>query len=254
MPIYDQFGRLLVSGGLQDVIGAHLALPSLRGFWPMSAMNNPNVAASIIPSLAPARDLSVNVGFAGYALTSGLVPYVTLAAASSEYLYRVDDLSLRGANSFNGMTWGGWFKATSLPGNNLYMGLNGKWGGALVSDEYLITLFNNAGTQQIWAYVGNAVITPFVNVTQTLTLGAWYHIIGRWVPSVSLDLFINGVKVSNTTSIPAALTGNTGAFNIGAFGAANYLDGSATLQFVAGYALSDAHILQLYQLTAPLFP
>ena len=245
----------LVRGSmLGEVIAAHLAIPSLRGFWPMSAELNSNDAFWSIPSLVGNRPIRDAASYAR-GMTAGLVPYVTMAVASSQYFYRADELGLRGSSAFGGWTWGGWYNFTSLPTAGNVMALMSKWTSPAANEEYLIQLSNSGGTTYFQAYVGSgSAATAITHPTAIASINTWYYIVARWAASSTLDLFVSAVKGS-TACAYATLAGGTAQFQIGAaFGANEFIDGSATLCFVAGYPLSDAHIQGLYNISKTLFP
>jgi hypothetical protein len=236
---------------LANAIGAHLAIPSLRGFWPMSGASEGASTFNLIGW--PPRTLTNN----GYALgmTGSLLPYVTLSAASSQYLYRADEAGLRGSNAYGGWTWGGWFKFASFPGAGLTMGLMGKDGGALASCEYGLRLSESGGTYYLLSVISNgAAYLSSPGFTTGYAIGTWHHIIGRWISATSLDIFLDGVKQSNVAGLPVNLLGAGANFEIGALAGASFINGATTFGFLAGYPLSDAHIGWLHAITAPLFP
>jgi len=229
-------------------VGNFLALPGLRGFWPMSAFD----------SAGGAQDVSGH----GHHLTyngnptynySNLVPYIDLDG-TGDSLSRADeaDLDITGTESYvaasvRGLTFGGWFWIDSFTPvvNALMM----KWpaGGNL---SY--ALFEAGG---LYYFIITGDGTTQVTVTSaTATTGAWHFIIGRFIPSTELNLFDNGVKSTNVAGIPASVYSGNGALYIGWDQADNsYLDGRAALCFLCATWLSDAAIAALYQQTRMLF-
>jgi hypothetical protein len=135
------------------------------------------------------------------------------------------------------------------------MALMGKWGNTNATDEYLFYLTNTAGVYSLVLLVGNGSAQMGAAVNWTPTTGVWYHIVGRWIASTSVDLYVNGGKVStNTSGVYANLVGSTASFYLGSQnGGGGYL-GSTTFAFLAGCSLSDTHVQSLYNLTSPLFP
>lgn len=75
----------------------------------------------------------------------------------------------------------------------------------------------NSSTQLIFSVSGDGSTLTSATITQTLTVGTWYHVAGVYTPSTSLEIFVNGTSIgSNVTSIPASMfDGNTATYIAG---------------------------------------
>lgn len=227
-----------------DIASMHLLLPGLRGFWPMSARDENDMAIDIAGA---ARHLTNN-GTTPWEI-SGLRSYPVFNG-SSQYLSRADEAGL---DITGGLTMGCWVYVDDLPGSEA--GVIGKYGAA-GQRSYVIRL-SSTGTF-IFGVTNNG--TAETSVTSAVrAVDNWYFVCARYRPSAELALWVNSVKVTNTTSIPASLHSGTAAFEIGAYnGAANYLDGRVALAWLCGDALyqsgyDDVIIETLYHLTRPMF-
>jgi hypothetical protein len=133
------------------------------------------------------------------------------------------------------------------------------WIRTSVTDKWIIDN-SRLSTQQGWGLncggagpafflvngIANSVDSGF-----SIATGNWLHLVGTWIPSVSLLMYVNGVQVgSNTTSIPASInlpdpTYNT---NIGRKGAQNgstdYWNGNIAQVSIYNRALTAPEIQQ----------
>ncbi|MCJ7824974.1 MAG: hypothetical protein MUP44_08755, partial [Anaerolineales bacterium] len=84
-----------------------------------------------------------------------------------------------------------------------------------------------------------------------IATGTWYFCVQRFVPSTSLDVWVQDVKVSNLVGVPAAIFDSTSPFEIGRLNNDNTRthDGRASLCFLCAAALSDSIIGALFQST-----
>lgn len=228
------------------------ALPGLRGFWPMSAVGYSNTDR--------ARDLSGNdshltkngAGDIQFGYT-GLIPFVSLLSASTQYLSRADGgaanwADLTGTEAYilagmKGITHGGWFYHY----------------GAAAADEYYTAKVNayyvrrlNTGVIR-GVYVDGTPTFHAVDSTATIGAGEWVFAVSRFVPSTSNDLWVNGIKYTNAAGIIASVRDTADDFRIGYGAGAGPLNGRCSLGFLCAAALSDTIINTLYSLTRPLF-
>lgn len=223
------------------VVGRHLLLPEIKGFWPMSGTDS---SGNVIDFGNLARTLTNN-GATPRAIYGDLVPYSDFTPASSQSLSRASEGGLNGTAAF---TLGGWFWTDSIAAGTV--GLIGKYTTAGNLRSYLLS----RSTATLRGIVSsNGTATTVVDHTTSLTTGSWFHAALRYVPSTSLDIYLNGVKVTNTTSIPASINSNASIFYIGAFEATNFHDGRACLCFLCTDDLPDQMIEELYLSAAPFF-
>ncbi len=236
---------------LGNVLASYLALPGLVGFWPMSSVQRST--GNCYDLSGQGRTLTYN-GNPAYTYYNGLVPYIDLDG-TGDYLSRTDetDLDITGTESVftsgvAGLTMGGWFWMDAI--------VNGD---GLMSKDDSASVAGSAYTLQCAA--GNSITFRAFGVSENnitsaaLSTGVWYFLVGRFVPSVSVDLWVNLTKSSNTTSIVASLNNSASPFNIGnrTSGGASLLDGRVSLCFLCANALGDDLISYLYQTSRVLF-
>lgn len=219
-----------------DPISPFLALPELRGFWPMSSVNESGNPQDIS---GQGRTLTNNAA-AVRAVYNSLVPYVALNG-TTQYLNRANEagLAITGA-----VTLGGWFWFSDSSASIIYSKSSG--GGT-----YEYSLERNSASNFIVSANGTAT---FVVTGSNPAVGAWSFITGRYTPSTEIALFVNNVKTTNTTSIPASLFNSTSALGIGAHGGGGFpLNGRVSACFLCAAAVSDTLIGAMFQSTRALF-
>lgn len=87
-----------------------------------------------------------------------------------------------------------------------------------------------------------------------LSTGVWYFTVGRFVPSTSIDVYVNNNKESLTVGVGAAMTNTAHAFQIGTFASGTQLlNGRAALCFLCANALPDVILTGLFEQTRLLF-
>lgn len=237
-------------------ISAHLALPGLRGLWPMSSVNE---SGNVLDLSGQGRHLTRSGATYNYIR---LVPTVLLQSNQSRYFSRADEagLDIAGTESivssaFRGLTLGIWVRPLAAGiGTGLDQHYIGKWH---TPNNRSYTIVKNANDTVAFA-VSNAGTANDCAATMSFTLetNKWYHLIGRFTPSTKVDLFVNGVKTEyNSGSPPASIFSGTADLNIGASqnGTASYADCYASLAFLCAMQLSDAIIEGLFQRSRALF-
>lgn len=238
---------------LGEAIGLHQGLPGLIGFWPMSSIQRSSGNAYDLSGQG--RTLTYN-GNPTYNIYNDLVPYIDLDG-TGDYLSRANETDLRVlgtetiyASAARGLTMGGWFWFDNLGG--VARGLMSKNLGSTNQRSYL--LLTNADNN-IWAQVSvDGIVGTIFDTGITPSTGQWYNIIFRFVPSTSMDIYINGTKYTYTTSIPASIFNSTANFEIGSYnGGTNNLDGRASLCFLCANALPDSLIALKFRRERGLF-
>ena len=240
--------RLRAQGWVQVACDQFLRLAGLRGSWPMSAFDSTGAAQD---QSGHAHHLTYN-GNPTYNYY-GCAPYIALDGIG-DYLSRADeaDLDILGTESYvgaqvRGMTAGGWFRVSALPGPGAYGGLVSKNGAALQRSWSLRV--NNATPELVISDDGTNTTTC---TSMAIVIDTWYFIVGRFIPSTSVDVFVNEVEYNQVTA-RAALFNSNAALQVGYCDVAgSYLTGWASMVFVCAMALSDACIQSLYQVTRSL--
>lgn len=236
-----------------EVIAGFQAIPGLVGFWPMSSIQRST--GNVYDLSGQGRNLTYNVGVGSFLSYTGLVPFFNFAGGG--YLSRADetDLDILGSESFyassvRGLTQGGWFWFNELGG--VARGLIGKSNGPVNQRGWI--LFSSTTNTIYWQVSSNGTATVAFDTGFTPTIGQWYHIVSRYVPSTSLDVYINGTKYTYTTSIPASIFNSTANFEIAAFNAGvQTFSGRISLCFLCANNLSDSIINGIYQRSRLLF-
>ena len=230
-----------------------LALPGLRGFWPMSAFSATGAAYD---QSGNGRTLTYN-GNPTYNY-DGLAPYIDLDRTVPDYLSRADEagLDILGTEAYvavPGLTLGGWFYFDDVTNDQF---LIGKYGGA-GSRAYRLILFGSVANDPIRFYISTDGVanTEFVSLDGG-TISAWQFVVGRFNDAdAGEELKIWRNNITNTaTTLVGSIFNAPSSFTIGANSAAgNPFDGRASMCFLCAAALSDNIIAALYAQTRALF-
>ena len=225
---------------LSASISLFQSIPGLVGFWPMSSVQRST--GNVYDLSGQGRTLLYN-GNPVYNYRSNiLVPFISLDGVG-DYLSRADetDLDILGTETIyhadtRGLTYGGWFWFDTIASTTTFYGKRGGTPGSGFG------WFMQHTTTNIINYLsvdGTALVS---NSVANTTTGEWMFIIANFDPSVSLNLFINGTKTTNTTSIPASIANITGAFSVGAInGGTEPMAGRASFCFVSANFLDDTN-------------
>lgn len=226
------------------LMSLYLGLPFLRCLWPMGAVTWDGRPIGF----GNAHILSVtSAPIFGF---DGLVPYCHFDGSDDNAYYADDpNYSITGTEAFietPGLTVGCWVNCDTFPSAGAWMGLVSKFLATGNQRSYRVYVDSTgAATFQI-SVDGSAATSS--GGSAALTTTQWSLVIGRFVPSTKLEIFVDGVWVTNTTSIPAAIYDSTAKLFWGAWadGAAARLDGKESMCFVCAGALSDAICTNLW--------
>jgi len=224
--------------------GLHLQLPQLRGYWPMSSVDENGDPYDLS---GQGRVLTNNntVPYGVY----NLLPYADFTPGATEYFNRLDEAGL---DITGVMTMGGWYWLDTLaPGTD--MGLIGKFNdfGGANQRSYLL-YFNDAANVFRFGVSSLGTGASWAAVTSTATIAAstWYHVVGRFVPGAELSIFVDGVETLLAVGVPLGAFNSTADFEIGAFSLGfGLLDGRASQCFLCADDLDDVIIRQTYDQT-----
>lgn len=236
---------------LESVVGDYwtpfLGLPALRGMW---LAGDATQAGDVLDHSGQARTLTYN-GNPAIDLLDNQVPYYALDG-TGDFFSRPHEAGLyvSGAEGYvagalRGLTVGGWFYANALAGSQ---GLIGKYAG--VQRAHLLLFSGTAGR-----FIVSGTGAANVNVDSAAQSPAtWHFMVGRFDPSTEIAIFVDGVKVVNTTGIPATLFNGTAAVEVGSFETGtNLLTGRWALAFLCAAAHPDELINYLYARTRGFF-
>jgi len=238
------------------VAAQFLRLPGLRGFWPMSSVDYTAASRAIDLSDQGNHLTDNNTVEFGY---DGLAPYVHFTAANNEYLSRADggvgnwaDIVGTEAyieNAYRGLTIGGWFYFETIAVATDTMA---KWGAVGADRSYLIQQRNTNDIR--FAVASAGPVNHIIDSSNTISQNRWHFIVGRYVPSTSVDIFLDDVKTSLLAGVPAAIQDGAALFGIGS-GArlTSYVDGRASMCFLCATWLSDTALTSLFERTREMY-
>lgn len=234
-----------------EIISLFLALPGLRGSWPMSAFQS---NGDCFDQSGNARLLTYN-GNPTYNY-DGLAPYLEMDG-TGDFLDRADEagLDVLGTETYvdaavRGVTMGCWFWRDL---DNAYV---------------LMSKYLNAGNQRAYrlgaagggpnlngAVSGNGAAIDVVWSTTEPSINAWHFGVMRFLPSTELAVFLDGEWTRNVAGIPASIFNSNADFNIGASqnGTSGQLNGRVSLCFLCAAYLNDAIIDSLFDQTRGAF-
>jgi len=245
------------SGGgttLGEVYGQFQGLPGLRGLWYPGSVDN---AGSLYDISGQGRTLSVGAGAPTVnMLNNNLAPYQFYGGGGvhtrpSEAGLQISGLETSIASSLRGLTMGGWFTVNNT---GTRYGLMQKYTTGTNQRSYALWVFETGTVPQFYVSSNGTAVTTIGSSVAPLTAGAWYFIVGRYVPSTSVDIYVNGVKTTNTTTIPASIFNtSTSPFDIARFDAGSLLVGAMGLGFLCAAALPDTLLTYLFARSRALF-
>lgn len=223
-----------------------LLVPQLRGFWPMSSVDDSRVVYDLG---GQSRHLTNNNG-ATFAL-QGLAPYVDLNG-TTQYLNRTDE---SGLDLLDDITCGAWvyFDAAASAVEEII----GKEAGAAARSYRLA---RNAAGNALFSVSHDG--TNWVNVNSsgvpatTIPAETWTFVWGRFLSNganSSVEVGINRTYWTQADASSAVF--NSGAdLTLGATGVPGaYMNGRITLAFLAAEYCPDAVLWNIYEQTRALF-
>ncbi|MHC4544187.1 MAG: LamG-like jellyroll fold domain-containing protein [Planctomycetota bacterium] len=190
-----------------------------------------------------------------------LAPYASFVASSFQFLNRTDELgtdwaSIIGTETYitsglRGLTLGGWFWASAFTSE---MHIIGQGTGSLVGQlSYRINWRGDLAAEPFIFRISTGANNPSVTSSVDTATNQWYFVTGRFTPSTSLDVYVNGIWTSAASSA-ASIADTDFDFTIGASAAPSaYFDGRASMCFLCAAALPDAIIGQLYEQSRIMF-
>jgi hypothetical protein len=232
-----------------------LALPGLRGFWPMSSFNESGNAYDMSEQ---GRVLTYN-GNPTYNYDD-LAPYIDLDG-TGDYLSRADEAgtSITGTETYvaaavRGITCGAWFYSTDTTNQQF---LIAKDTGAAGGRSYALAPTGNLGGDPIRFLISDdGTNISAVDSTTGYTSGVWRFAAGRFNDNdagAELAVWSNGEQTTAATAM-ASIHDNASNFTIGALsGGALLLTGAVSMAFLCAVALSDDIIAALYAQTRALY-
>lgn len=220
-------------------------LPGIEGHYPMSVVNSTGRAISDTGAGSPLIQTGlVPVGYDGNS-------YRQLGNGTN-YLSAVGVYGLTGTETFisssiRGFTIGGWFWLDSVPTST--SGLISR-SAVIPQLGYELKINSLREAKFLISNDGTALVQvdgPLISLTE------WHFIVARFIPSVEIAMFVDGVKLVETSGIPSSCFVSSGQFEVAR------LHGSDTQiltvkcrdVFICWSALSDALISTIRTATAP---
>lgn len=243
-----------------DAVSAYQMLPVLRGFWPGSASAVTPASAGQVSDLSGnSRTLTAasTIGAARLNAPSGImIPYMSFNGGSFDYFFAADNhhYDISGTESYvasaaRGLTMGAW---VYLDTTGTTRSIMGRW--LISGNERAYLLQNNSSGDTGFFVSSDGTSANSSSVTQAMSNGAWYFVVGRFDPSTEVKLWIDSTASTSTSSIVSSIHNPSDSFYIG-YGnsGASTWDGRICLAFLCACALPDVYVETLWALTKPLF-
>ena len=236
----------------KGICGLYQSLPALRGFWPCSSQIV-TAQSLYLPDIANNYHCAAaSVPLWGY---DDLIPYVEFDGENDAFYYGDNaQFDITGTETTvvaaqRGLTLGAWVKSDALGG----CAFLGKYNHPTDQRSYLLYDTGSNLTFTISA-AGDAAITS-ASSALLIQVGVWHLMIGRFVPSTSVDVYLDNVKTTNSTAVPASIFNSTAEFNIGALNnhTTYWFDGKISMAFICAAALSDSIIGAIWQQTRAMY-
>jgi hypothetical protein len=219
-------------------------LHELRGFWPFSSINE---SGAILDLSGQGRTLT-NTN-TGRSQDAAFVAAGSFNGASS----RCDRADEAGLDVTGNLTIGAWMYPTSF-GTNVQP--ISKDGAAGQFSYHIQRLAGNAYQFQVSSDGGGGGLKS-IDSAGTYSSQGWHFVVGRFITSTEIAIYVNGVKTSSAVGVPASIFNSNSAFSIGSWpnGGApqRFWPGYMSLAFVCAAGLKDALIQNLYQQSRAAF-
>lgn len=245
------------------LIGAHLALPGLKAFWPMSVSGGLNFA--LFNDLAGMglhlSNVGVQVGYVDSSDAAHKISIANFGLSGTDRLYRADAVEFQIIGSENktlssvrGLTMGGWFKPINW--GNANQCLMGQWNTGADDRAYMI--YGNTSSQ-VGAYISyNGIASTYKLWSASMEDGEWYHIVHQWSPySDFLRIWVNGLYQEHSSPDIMTLHNSSAKFGIAHSYtndlAERYFYGNVSMAFLCGINIHARNIERLYENTRMYF-
>lgn len=230
-----------------QAIGMLQMFPGVVGIWPGSVTDG---AGQMVDVSGNGNHLTNNNAATFNAASDGLVPYVNIIAALSQYFSHLDGapFDITGTEGFignvtgdiSGLTMGCWTKFDRLATQEAIISkVSGSTGYMLRKES------DNDLRFQI-----EAKTFDFATVTATTP---YQFVAVKFEPSTRMTGWLNGDRAEDTASIPASITNTVIAFAIGSRISTDFFDGRVSLAFLCASAVPDVFITTFYQQSRALF-
>lgn len=201
-----------------DTISPYLALPGLKGFWPLTSPGNSGQAEDMSPlavhltnnNNAPSQIIT---NFAGNVIYNGVNQYHNVADNAAHDIIGNETYIASDEKGLTIMMWISPLAAHGAVRRHFSKGTTTGNARAYYLSQTASDAFNFGVSSN-----GTAVFE--VNTGSTFIVGNWYFIAGRYDPSTEIKLYVGSntglATFQNVTSIPATLNNSATGLAIGA--------------------------------------
>lgn len=239
-----------VSPGFFNLHSAYLSLPMLRLYYPFNRLTPSGTVLDLGGSNLNAsvtNTLTIHERYGTFASSS----YV---AATSSNETNITGTESYVASGFKGLTWGLWFNPSAAPTGEA--GIFAKYRTLAGLRQYALNCMPSLEPKAVVSTDGNSASAEVTSGT-SMEVGKWYFIVGRFIPSTNLGVFVNGAWTYDTTSMPASIHTSATPLVIPGFqgpaGTVIPTRGSVAHAFICAAALPDAMIMNLFNRTRHLY-
>lgn len=234
----------------KSAVASCLALPGLRGFWPMSAVGVSGQAIDL-QGLGNHLTLNGNPQFSyenliPYCQYDGTGDYHDITDAASGNAFDILGTEVFVETAERGLTIATWVYPEETGTLETFMG---KWGAA---GARAFRLYLDAADQFNFEISDDGTNSD-VAISVAVTMNAWYRVVGRFRPGTFVDIFVNGVEVNQATA-RAAIFNTATNFEVGArAGGTEPFQGRISLAPISVMQLSTSIITADYQQQRAMF-
>lgn len=235
---------------LAELYADFKGLPGLRGLWYPGSVDS---TGALYDQSGQGRTLTYN-GNPTLNIYGGFIPYYDYDATGDCHT-RADEagLDITGtettiASALRGMTLGGWFWFDSLS----ISAVMAKFGTVAGDRSYFL---RTDGSNAMQFGINDGASAKTVSSAATQATGQWYFVVGRFTPSTEMAIWLNGVKATTTSSIPASVTSGGAQFELARLNSTNgqLIDGRIALAFLCAAIVGDDQISHLWERTRRFF-
>lgn len=230
--LYGQIKRIadVLTASQKDIF---VRLPALVGYWPTGIRSGGIVIDHSGSGKHLAQTGVCQTGFDGNSFVH--LGDGTNYLSNTSSLLSVSGLEAWVEPGLRGLTVGGWFWVDETPATR--SGLVSK-DGASTDRGYALGWFT--GDEPFFLTSGNGASVQIATAPSS-SLDGWHFLAGRFIPSVEIDVFVDGVKTVFTTAIPSSLYGSGQDFELGRHNNDNsrIIHGRARDVFICAANLSD---------------
>lgn len=224
-------------------------LPHLRSLYPFATVSSANVVNDF-------SGLAQNMNPTGVPVVSWatLAPYATFNGATAYTTADTAENSITGLEAHvsagqRGLALGCWVNMGSVAANQAIFT---KWLQGTNNRSYRLWI-NAAGAYE-WAVSVDGIAGVVIASTVAPVLNTWTFLAANFLPSTSLNIWVNKTKTTNVAAIPASVFNSTALLAISGQNAGlNLMTGNVALPFLCASRLSDTHIFAIYEQTRALF-